>query len=749
MNNFNLAFQKSKPLFKRKFLLKRAIIWLLLGISLPSYTAGNETNNPYIYNKKLTKAETCKNAKKQVNSIQNSLFSLGPKKETYLDLLKQRDQIMGKKVMIEAMLNIWDKYNSYLDANDKYNLTPASVKKSLKGLTDLKALLSNGNPQSIQKYQLMSDVFKGIDVTGIKGDDAQKNFNELKRRLKESCNEENHSQLMYCDTTQSDWDTFQAGQPPAKPGSPQAMLHKFLEVSSVAFGHEAMGWFRNLSTMFVDNNSLKYDKVGDGKLSKNIVQVLDSAIKVCRAQQLNPNPNPKTNCMTQDINNYISEDVLTEIKSKFGKTKMNAQDIVNQYLANSAHVAQANEEATGGLISKFTAIAQQNANYNASQNNDKTNNLKKDIAKAKDNFYRQSALDIAQLSRHLNILKRNDKLYKQYSNKGQGYDGSTAKKANEQLNKIFKSIDPDYEQLDIFKADDLGGLSFDKSKLFKMLKENKISKEKLNSLLQGDPESVNDKLAQIDAKLAKLKKSTEFNLLEGLKTFAWKEVAHKCASSSNPNHKMTIVDNANCAATATFSEVHKLIKFGNDYLTYQDNSSDEIHWNAINDNCQKMQKEQPKRYKDQHYSLLCHEAYDKMKAIAAHNEYYSREKVKERASVNTIWENGKKVSSYRSKSWLELMPGALTMAMPAGIQLGSTWVKTQGVKNQMFGLTTYMKNRYNYMQGQYNQGVQMCNQTLSCYYNSQYQAFLPSYTTGGVTNYGTSSFTTNSTFFHQ
>jgi len=65
----------------------------------------------------------------------------------------------------------------------------------------------------------------------------------------------------------------------------------------------------------------------------------------------------------------------------------------------------------------------------------------------------------------------------------------------------------------------------------------------------------------------------------------------------------------------------------------------------------------------------------------------------------------------------------------------------------MFGLTTYMKNRYNYMQSQYNQGVTICNNTLSCYYNSQYQAFLPSYGTGGISNYGTSAFTSNSTFF--
>ncbi len=767
MTYFNLGMKKSKPLVGN--LITSYLILFFLVFSHPLHAQQSSTQADSAEPKA---AETdCETTHKQIYSIQKNIFHMkankGEGKNTYLELLKERDQLNSRKVMIKTLIGLWNQYNGYLVDSADYNTTPENTRRSLKGLTDLRGLIAN-NSQAVQKYQLMTDVFKEIDPSSINGQTAEENFNLLKTKLQESCvGDKDH--LMHCDMASSAskdginiWDTMQPGTPPpASASGRQAMLHKFIETSSAALGFENFGWWRNLSSMFVDNESLKYDLVAKGNLSQSVVSTLDIVIAECRKQTLLSEGS--VSCMEKDLSEIVptanNYDYVSHIREYLGSDVKNAKDLMDKYLENSQKISTAHEEIAGGTIDKFKALTEERIRINHNLNL-ADSLMSQDAERARENVTKAAALEVAKLSRSLNALRKNDKLYAIYDSdeekdQSPDEDSSIGAKANKELVDILRVFSPttEFDGLFINAGEEGRGnnrntiLGMNPDKLFELFKDANITKAKLEKLLLDDPEmgkGLNSQIADIDRKLAEFKQNPEFNILQRLKNFAWKKAQDKCVGSQRERAKE--FNNTKCIADENFSEVDKLLSVGGEILSYQNNLETDLDINALEQSCKQLRSSNPDTFKN--YRDMCNEVNDMQKEIAARQEYFSKEQVHQRARVSTGNRDGRKFYSYKKKSWAEIMPGALRLAMPAGMQLGQTWVQTTAVKSQMLGVTTYAKARHRYLENQYNQGVAMCNTTMSCYFNAQYQAFLPSYG-NGIGNVGSSAFTTNSTFFAQ
>ncbi len=716
----------------------------------------------------------CEVASLSIQNIQNKIFEMKVPngEQTYLDLLKQRDALSGKKVMIETLLNLWDQYYNYLGENENYKNTPEEVKNSVSGLMDLRNLIAN-NEQSVQKYQLLTDVFNTINPEELVGKDAQENFNILKASLQEKCSSGNNH-LMYCQIANNAagdgidlWQVIQPGAPiTPETSSRQAMLQKFLDVSSDAVGYENLGWFKNLSSMYVDNEELRYDLVGNGNLSQSVVSTLDQVVAKCREQALLSNG--RVNCMSSDLKEILddgeSSPQLSQIQSYLGSEVKSAQDLVDKYLQNVNLVSHAHEEIAGGTIDKFKELAQRRAEITA---NLTTADLKitQNAEAAKDSISKAAAIEVAKMAKHFKVLKNSDQLYRNYKNDPHSPIQDLATMANTELDKVMRMF-PGFSGGNVqlfFNAPDHNSseanattIGIRPDAIFDFFKNSNLTKDRLAQLLSeslGENGTLDEQIAKIDQNLAYFKNNSEYNLLDGLKTFAWKDATDKCNGISLL--KTTQESNSQCVAE-NYSEVDNLLKVGNKIVSYQNNFENEATLNEIYDNCEKTKSSYPELYA-KNYSSICNEVYQKRREVAKIEEHYSAPRVRERLRTTTYYddEGEKALYTYKSKSWAQILPGALSMAMPAGLQLGKTWSNTPAIRAQMLGATTFAKQRYRYMEQQYYQGVNYCNSTMTCYYNSQYQSFLPTYSYGSLGTFGTSVtngtnlFTNNSTILSQ
>ena len=779
MFNFNIGSQKSKPLKLSYFLSSSALLsfTLIIPLFLPSLThaqhpprdRASRVSSPVAT---VTNSETpetksdCEVANEQIAHIQKKLFDMKDPSgdQTYLDLLRERDELSSRKVMLETLVNLWDQYYDYLNDSENLRNTSPEARNSISGLMDLRNLITN-NGQAVQKYQLVTDVFNSINPDEINGASAQENFSLLKNRLMQSCsNGQEH--LMHCQmaiNAQKDginiWDNIQPGRPPSTTASSrEAMLHKFIEVSSTALGNETLGWFKNISSMFVDNESLRYDMVGNGDLSQSVVSTLDRVVEECRKQALLTDS--AVNCMNKDLSDILPEgqsfDHLSFIQSSLGQEVTTAQGLVNKYLQNVERVSSAHEEIAGGTIDRFTELAVRRHEISAQLATADTT-LSRSSHNAQQDLINASAIEVTKLAKHVKILKKNDQLYRNYEEDPTD-PKNLAQEANKELRDILALFPGNHSEVEnlFFNAasNDRSGestLGVRPEKLFAFFRNNNISKVQLQNILNRgiNGKSLEENIADIDKKLEAFNSNPEHQVLEGLKVFAWKKSIDKCRGSSQ--FQMSEMSNSECVES-NFSEVDNLLKVGNQIISYQTNQENQYNINNLNDSCEELSRNQADLYR-QSYSEICTEVDLKRREIAKEEEYLSDRKVTQRMRRNIRYDPSgrEKLYEYQSKSWAQIFPGALQNAMPAGMQLGQTWANTYNIKSQMLGYTTYAKNRYNYLEQQYNQGVAICSTTMSCYFNSQYQAFLPSYGGGlSTNNFGSGAFTTNSsTFFAQ
>lgn len=711
----------------------------------------------------LSDKSSCEISHEQIQSVQFKIFEMKEPggEETYLNLLKERDVLNSKKVMIETLISLWDKYNNYLRANHNFAGMSQNARNSVQGLLDLRSLIAN-NEQSVQKYQLVSDVFSSIDPEEVKGNNAEENFNLLKNKLMNNC-QAGQSHLMYCEIARKAsedgidiWSNIQAGSPPPSNASGrEVMLHKFIEVSSTALGNENFGWFRNLSSMFVDNEELRYDLVGNGDLSQSVLATIDQITATCREQALLTES--RVNCMSQDLTEIAPQgssfDYVSHIQSHLGSQVRTPQDLMDKYLENVNRISHAHEEIAGGTIDKFANLAEQR-NLIVSNLAAADGLLSQSAHASKENLRNQAAIEAVKMGSHFSTLKKSDRLYRTYKN-SETSSRSIAQMANDELKDILNHFsDGDSSLNDMFFNASTGNdngettLGIHPEKLEAFFRNNTLTKEKLNSLLKNGfsgNRSLDDEIAAIDRRLESFNQNPEFELLEGIKSFAWKQAMENCKGDSQFNIRE--IDNSQCITDENFSPVDNLLEMGNQLVGYQNNQQEELNLNTLYDNCQSLREDQLELYSSQ-YAKVCNEIRVKRREVARAEEYYSDRARRERFRNNRRYDSDGEnvVAQYRSKSWAELLPGAIQHAMPAGMRLGQTWANTYGIKSQMLGYTTYAKQRYRYLEQQYNQGVSICNTTMSCYFNSQYQAFLPTYG-GGVNSFGTGAFSSNTTTF--
>lgn len=467
--------------------------------------------------------------------------------------------------------------------------------------------------------------------------------------------------------------------------------------------------------------------------------------------------------MSQDLSEIISSDSsfdhVAHIQKHLGSETRTAQDLVRRYLENVDRVSNSHEEVTGGTIDKFEQLALRRDNIqNQLAGADQV--LEDTSSDARSNINREAAIEVAKMTRHFKVLQQSNKLYQNYDTSDSGSGPSTiASAANSELGFLLNLLQGDDQRKSreiedmFFTTQDSNGefaIGVNPDKLDAFFESSTLGPEKLKDILNNGTsgeKSIEDQIAEIDKKLEEIKENPEYDVLEGLKAFSWKSIKDYCTGNDALNPRK--INNSQCVEE-DFSQIDNLLEVGNQIISHQSNQEDRFNLNAVNDSCTKLRNHDRELF-NSNYSEICSEVASKQVEMAKANEYYSndarRERFRRQVNYDSSGENP--ISEYKSKSWAQLLPGALTHAMPAGMRLGQTWVNTYGIKSQMLGYKTYAENRYNYLEQQYNQGVAICNTTMNCYFNSQYQSFLPSYG-GGVTNLGTGAFTPNtSNFFAQ
>lgn len=724
-------------------------------------------------------SSSCSAHVERLEKIQNSIYDykLDPEDSKYIDLLKERDRIMAKKSFIESMIKVWDEYNSYLDEsnefNNKYGDADLKLTQKLEGLSTLKDVIS-GNREAVQRYNLMASVFNDIDVSKINATDKVERFDQMRDLLKEQCTGENaqaNRNRMYCKAVgpnDAAWDTMVYGGAPEDTGSSQRdMIYKFIQVSVTAFGTEFMGVFRNMSTMFVDNDHLNADLVNDidyasgVDLGTSINTTIDEAIALCRRQGL-AETSGDVDCLKRDLSEVLAENgkgvYLEKIQTTLGPEVKSASDLLNKFLENAGALKAAHEEFTGGVISDFAKLVENKDKY-VSDMDSFGEEAKANREAAQEEFKSRIGVHIASLGQNLKQLSNNDTVYKDSGrldtekidsssctnrasamlcSAASSFGAALDEDSRNELYSLFGNTTDDAETAGSTKL-----FSKDPLKLLDFLNKHDLNKEKLSDILKGtsgSEDSIEAQLQAVEAKIAALKNNDTYKTLEDIKAFVWRRAEEECSGVA------AIVNNTSCASSDNFSEVDRLFRFGGKIAAYQSNERERYNLADIEKKCDSVRQNNQSENFEFDIIGICNEVSKSYSNLVAYENYFSPDEVDKRLRTRKSYDlDGNVTGSYTEKSFMALFLPALSRQ---AVTVMPTWANKYKVKSYALQQTILGKRQkdYNsYIDMLQSSAAASCSGLFGCSSLWSYQSYYPSYSSYSSYSSGLSSFSGSST----
>lgn len=720
-----------------------AILWF--STSLPAHSQPSKEEGD--------QKSDCEAHVQRLESIQDNIykFKVDPNGSDYISLLKERDGLMAKKAFIESMIKVWDEYNSYLDESHQfqkdYGAFDLKLTKKLEGLSTLKDVIS-GNREAVQRYNLMASVFGDIDVTKINGEDRQQRFDQMRALLKEQCTGENaqaNKDRMYCKAVGSNdtsWDSMKYGEAPSDTGSSQRdMIHKFMEVSVTAFGAEFMGVFKNMSTMFVDNQDFNGDLVNDIDYANgvdfgtSVGKAIDETIAFCRRQALAASEGD-VDCLERDMSQVMAESgqqrYFEKIQSTLGDDVKSPTDLLSRFLENAETLQKAHEEVTGGVISDFAKLVENKDQYLADLDSfgEEAEGLRAD---AQEHFNKRAAVHLANLGDNLKQLSNNQRAYE--STKPEECKGMASPMICGALEELSSVISSDKQDTlaGLFKnslgpsgeAGDMKLVANDPVKLLNFLMDNNLDKDNLTAILKGNDgrnNSLEAKLNAVERKIAAFKENETYKTLEDIKAFVWKRAENECAAVSK------VTNNTSCKASDSFSEVDRLFEFGGKVAAYQSNEREKYNLADIEKKCDTVRQNNQTSTFDFDIIGICNEVSKSYSNLVAYQNYYSEEEVYKRLRTRKTYDSsGNVTGSYTEKSFTALFLPALARQ---SVTVMPTWANKYNVKSYALQQTILGKRQkdYNaYIDMLQSSAAASCSGLFGCSSLWSYQSYYPSY----------------------